>query len=234
MSLAPNRHPRLGTLQLAEGHLVSRADGGVAVWNGATGHAFTIAVDARRRVARRRSVGRDRWPQAAPLRIRLDGKGTRETRLSTAGLRFHHVHDALQISADGKRLTARYALGEELRAPATWDVETGALLWGGPPSASVLSEWVVAGRCSRSIACCVTPARAPTCAFVKTTCARTGRRPRRAASQRPNRRPISASGNRSNRARPCGAGASRSISSNERSNASTSPAASRSPARTTE
>ncbi|MEO8705273.1 MAG: serine/threonine-protein kinase [Kofleriaceae bacterium] len=147
-ALAPTRQVRLGTLEIIDGYLVSRADDSVSVWELASGRAFAVPLAARDVAI----TGGEAWavtggsrPRLA--RMRLDGKGTRDLRLSTAGLPFHQVRDQLRVSADGKRLTAAYAVTEELRALATWDVETGALLWVGPPAARVIGDWVVsAGR----------------------------------------------------------------------------------------
>ena len=78
--------------------------------------------------------------------MRLDGRGSRQPlRLSTAGLPFHQVRDGIQVSPDQTRLSVEYAVTEGLTAVATWDTKTGALLWVGPPAASVLGDWVLSG-----------------------------------------------------------------------------------------
>ena len=146
ITLTPNRHARLGTLEVADYHLVSRTDDSVAVWNLATGAAFALPLGARDVLLR----GGELWTVVGGrkpklLRIRLDGKGTREIRLQTPGLPLQHVRDQLHISRDGKRFIARYAIGEELRARAIWDAERGTLLWVGPPASSIAGEWVLSG-----------------------------------------------------------------------------------------
>jgi len=146
IKLAPNRHVRLGELEILDGHLVSRSDDSVAVWELSTGRSVAIPVGARDvAIANGElwAVTGQRKPRLA--RIQLDGKGTRETRLSTVGLPFHHVRKNLIVSPDGRRLTAEYAVTEELTAIATWDAGSGALLWVGPPTSRVIGDWVLAG-----------------------------------------------------------------------------------------
>jgi hypothetical protein len=146
VGLAPNRHFRLGALEVRDGHLISRSDDSVAVWALDSGRTVAIPLGARDVVISHGelwAITGQRKPRLS--RIRVDGKGVRETRLSTAGLPFHHVRNGLRLSPDGTRLSAIYAVTEELTAIATWDVETGVLLWIGPPTAQIIGDWIVAG-----------------------------------------------------------------------------------------
>jgi hypothetical protein len=79
------------------------------------------------------------------VRVHRDGSDREELVLSTSGVPFHHIVDEVTISDDRKRLAARYAVNEELFAYAVWDLETGALLWVGPPSSTIVDDWLVAG-----------------------------------------------------------------------------------------
>ena len=79
------------------------------------------------------------------VRAKRDGSQRREVALSTAGLPFDKIVDEVTISDDRKRISARYALGDELHAYAIWDAETGVLLWVGPPTASIVGDWIVSG-----------------------------------------------------------------------------------------
>jgi hypothetical protein len=148
VTLAPSRHFRLGTLAVADQHLISRTDDSVAVWDLTTGRSLAIPVGARDAIVADGelwAIAGGRKPRA--MRIRLDGKSTQEIRLSTAGLPFQHATNRLALSADRKRLTSAYALADELSALATWDVETGALLWVGPATAHIVGDWrAVGGR----------------------------------------------------------------------------------------
>jgi hypothetical protein len=138
---------RLGDLEVAEGHLISRSDNTVAVWNLTTGASFPVPLGVKDAAI----FSGELWVitgHHAPVleRLRLDGGKARDERpLSTAGLPFYQIRDGIQISADKSRVTAFYAVTEELTALATWDIESGALLWVGPPSASVIGDWVLGG-----------------------------------------------------------------------------------------
>ncbi len=145
--LGPVKQVRLGDLEVTEGHLISRGDSTVAVWEMSTGRAFAIPVGARDVAIRAGELWAITGNQMPKLeRIRLDGKRSRApVRLSTAGLPFHQARDGVQISADQKRLSVEYAVTEALTAVATWDAETGALLWVGPPASSVVGDWVIGG-----------------------------------------------------------------------------------------
>ncbi len=146
VKLAPSRGA-LGELSVTRGYLTSRSSGSVAVWELATGRAIelpagsrdvALATDEAWTVTGLRKPRLVRMPLAA-------GSRPREIRLSTAGLPFHHIGTHLQVSPDGRRLTAEYAVTEDLTAIATWDAESGALVWVGPPAARVVGSWVIAG-----------------------------------------------------------------------------------------
>ncbi len=148
LTLGQSKQVRLGDLEIAEGHLISRSDGTVAVWNLTSGASFSVPVGARDAAI----FGGELWTitgHPAPIleRFHLDRrKPDPEPRyLSTAGLPFYQARDGIQISADGKRVTAVYAVTEELTSLATWEVETGHLLWVGPPSAIVIGDWILGG-----------------------------------------------------------------------------------------
>jgi len=147
LTLGPSKQVRLGDLELVEGHLISRSDNTVAVWNLTTGAAFPVPVGVRDAAI----LDGELWVITGlhtPVleRLRLDGGKHPATHpLSTAGLPFHQVRDGIQISADRKRVTAIYAVTEELTAIATWDIESGHLLWVAPPTAIVIGDWVLAG-----------------------------------------------------------------------------------------
>ena len=79
------------------------------------------------------------------VRVKRDGSQRRELALSTAGLPFHRIVDEVTVSDDRKRISGRYAVNEGLFAHAMWDAESGALLWVGPPTASIVGDWIVSG-----------------------------------------------------------------------------------------
>ncbi|HEU0030003.1 MAG TPA: serine/threonine-protein kinase [Kofleriaceae bacterium] len=144
--LAATRLADLGTLEVVDDHLIARSRDDVAVWNLATGAAIPVTIGAHDVAIR----GGELWTITGTrkprlIRASLAGAGARETALSTAGLPFHHPTKHLTISPDGKRVTIEYAVTEELTAIATWDADTGRLLWVGPPSARVVGDWVLAG-----------------------------------------------------------------------------------------
>jgi hypothetical protein len=146
LTLGQSKQVRLGDLEIAEGHLISRSDNTVAVWNLTTGVSFAVPVGVRDAAI----VSGELWVitgHHAPTleRLRLDGGRAREYPLSTAGLPFYQIREGIQLSADRTRVTAFYAVTEELVALATWDIESGHLLWVGPPSAGVLGDWVLGG-----------------------------------------------------------------------------------------
>ncbi len=154
IALGTTKQLRLGDLTVIGGYLISRADSTVAVWELATGRAVAVPVGTRDATI----VNEELWTitnHHAPRlsRIRLDGSGALDVRLSTAGMAFHDVRSQIQLgdgstiqpSPDGKRVSAEYQVTEELSAIATWDAETGALLWVGPPSSSIVGDWVLAG-----------------------------------------------------------------------------------------
>ena len=146
VTLAPNRALRIAALELGGGYLIARGDDGVAVWDIESGRAIALPIGARDVAIR----GGELWTISGQRKPRLSrtrpgGTPPRETRLSTAGLPFHHARGVLEISPDGVRVTGTYAVTEELTAIATWDVETGALLWVGPPASRVVGDWVIGG-----------------------------------------------------------------------------------------
>ncbi len=147
LTLGETKQVRLGDLEIAEGHLISRSDKTVAVWNLTTGRAFPIPIGVKDVAI----TGGELWAitgHHAPMleRLRLDGGKSRDGQpLSTAALPFHQVRDGIQISGDHKRVTAFYGVTEELVALATWDVEKGTLLWVGPETSTVIGDWVLAG-----------------------------------------------------------------------------------------
>jgi len=144
--LGQTKQVRLGDLEIIEGHLISRSDNTVAVWNLTTGRAFPVPVGAKDATI----AGGELWLIAGHTprleRLRLDrGKGHDGVSLSTTGLPFHQIRDGVQLSADRKRVTSYYAVTEDLVALATWDTADGRLLWIGPPTAAVIGDWVLAG-----------------------------------------------------------------------------------------
>jgi hypothetical protein len=83
----------------------------------------------------------------APRLVRTDlVAGTRrELALRTAGLPIHAIVGGFELSPDGRRISVGYRVTEELRAVATWELDTGALVWAGPFTAFVGGGWVIAG-----------------------------------------------------------------------------------------
>jgi hypothetical protein len=122
-------------------HQKTRSD----VWDLATGKLLAIPANANLVAI----VDDTLWmieDKATLVRASRDGAQPRTVKLSTAGLpAFLRIADDVLVSDDRKTLSARYALNEEQFAYAKWNVETGVLLWVGPPTASFAGEWIVAG-----------------------------------------------------------------------------------------
>lgn len=146
LTLGQTKQVRVVDLEIAEGHLISRGDHTVAVWNLRTGVAFSVPVGVRDAVIASGELWVITGHHAPTLeRLRLDGGKGKTRPLSIAGLPFYQAREGILLSADRKRLTATYAVTESLEAVATWDVETGHLLWVGPPTSTVIGDWVLGG-----------------------------------------------------------------------------------------
>jgi hypothetical protein len=126
--------------------IVGRDDRGIVAWDAATGAELALAEATHAALF----TGDETWSitghrKPRLVRKRRDGSTVRELALSTAGIAFHHAADEIALSPDRKRLAAKYAVTESLFAYAIWDADTGTLLWVGPPTASILGDWIIAG-----------------------------------------------------------------------------------------
>jgi hypothetical protein len=150
--LAPSRAP-LALEGVSGLSSVELADGGVLVVHGydttavdpATGRVLAAVGSAALLAGDRLwSIEHGRLPQLVETPV--DGRPPRRRDLDIAGLPLVAVVTVASVSPDRRRVTARYRVTEELYAQAIWDIESGALLWVGPPSAQVIGDWIVSGQ----------------------------------------------------------------------------------------
>ena len=137
----PTRTP--DELEVIGNHLLARNGSEIELWDLATGKGRKLSGEIAINDREIWTVTGQRQPHLD--RAQLHAMRGTDVELATAGLPFHRIRGDLQVSPDGRRLTATYEVTEERTAIATWDATTGDLLWVGPPTARVIGDWVLAG-----------------------------------------------------------------------------------------